>query len=213
MSLADTRQEYDPDPLTPEQLGDDPLAAFATWYDMARGVGTPEPNAMTLSTVGPEGLPDARVVLLKGVEAGRFVWFGNYRSKKGQDLRAHPHAVLSFYWGRIARCVRIAGPVERADAAASDAYFATRPRGSQLGAWASPQSQPVADRDALWQQYHQQQDRFEGQDVPRPEHWGGWALTPTSIEFWKGQPSRMHDRLRFDRADPKAGWRVQRLAP
>lgn len=190
----------------------DPLALFADWYAVAADCGLREPNAMTLATVDPDGTPSARIVLLKGFDTHGFRFYTNYESRKGAALAAHPHAALVFWWEPIERQVRITGPVTRLDAAASDAYFARRSRGSRLGAHASPQGRVLAGRAELEQRLADAEARFAGCDVPRPAHWGGYAVMPEAIEFWQARRSRLHDRLRYVRDGQKA-WRIERLSP
>lgn len=211
MSIADLRIEYTTGGLLERDVVADPLQQFALWFDQALGAGVPEPNAMTLATIGADGRPAARVVLLKGVDHG-FVFFTNYTSRKGQDLAAHPTAALVFYWHAQHRQVRVEGRVERISAEESDAYYATRPTGSRLGAWASAQSQVIAGREQLEQRMAELEQEYAGRDdIPRPAHWGGYRLIPDHVEFWQGQPSRLHDRLRYRL---EAGsWLIERLSP
>ena len=209
---ADLRQTYRRADLTEAEALDDPMAQFRRWFDDALASGTHEPNAMTLATVDGQGQPSARIVLLKGIEPDGFVFYTNYDSRKGQELDAQGRAALVFWWPPLERQVRVEGRVERVDAAESDAYFARRPHGSQLGALATPQSQPVPDRAALEQRLRDLEARFpEGTSVPRPAHWGGYCVVPTAVEFWQGRPNRLHDRLRYTRHGD--AWTRERLAP
>lgn len=189
----------------------DPFDQFAKWYVEWQASGALEPTAMTLATVDGSGQPSARVVLLKGFDKHGFVFFTNYQSRKGRELAAAPRAALLFYWDRLARQVRVEGSVEQVGAAESDEYFATRPRGSQLGAWASPQSQPLADRAELEARLRQVEAEAGGAPVPRPPHWGGFRLKPARFEFWQGRESRLHDRIVYARAGQ--GWTRARIAP
>jgi len=189
----------------------DPIDQFARWYAEMQQAGAVEPAAMTLATVDAAAQPSARVVLLKGFDKRGFAFFTNYASRKGQELDAAPRAALLFYWDRLARQVRVEGVVERLSAAESDEYFATRPRGSQLGAWASPQSAPLADRATLEAAVRAQEQRFGAAPVPRPAHWGGYRLVPARCEFWQGRADRLHDRIVYARA--AVGWSRARLAP
>jgi pyridoxamine 5'-phosphate oxidase len=191
-------------------LDADPIVQFERWFEDASEVA-PLPEAMTLATVDTDGTPDARMVLLKGVAPVGFRFFTNYESAKAGQLDNAEAAALVLYWRELDRSVRARGTVERLSAADSDAYFATRPRASQLGAWASPQSRPVADRAELDTLLAEVERRFEGADVPRPEHWGGYLLRPQSIEFWQGRVGRLHDRFRYTRDG--AEWRIERLGP
>lgn len=196
--------------LRRDQLDPDPFAQFAAWFERAaEEVALPE--AMTLATVDAEGRPDARMVLLKGAGPEGFRFFTNYESAKARQLAATPYAALVVYWRDLDRQVRARGEVERLSAAESDAYFATRPRASQLGAWASPQSRPIESRERLDELIAEHEARFEGQEVPRPPHWGGYLLRAESIEFWQGQHGRLHDRFRYVRE--AESWRIERLAP
>ena len=210
MSLRDRRVQYETAGLDRDDLHVDPMAQWQRWYDEAESAGVTEPNAMTLSTIGAEGIPDSRVVLARGADERGFVFYTNLESVKSQQL-ASGGASAVFAWLDLHRQVRVRGSVERVSDAESDGYFASRPRGSQIGAWASPQSQPIADRAVLEQLVEETTRRFEGVEVPRPPHWGGFLLRPTAFEFWQGRPSRLHDRFRYTLAN--ATWGVERLAP
>ena len=197
-------------PLQREDLDRDPIAQFATWFRVAEREA-PLPEAITLATVDADGEPDARMVLLKGVDAEGFRFFTNYESAKGAQLRAGAGAALVAYWRELDRQVRVRGTVERLGDADSDAYFATRSRDSQLGAWASPQSRPLDSRAELDRRLGEAEVCFADRDVPRPAHWGGYLLRPRTIEFWQGQVGRLHDRFLYTRTGD--GWRIERLAP
>lgn len=190
----------------------DPLALVARWYDEARAAGVEQPEAMTLATATPDGRPSARMVLLKGIDRRGLMFFTNYESRKGRELDANPRAALVLYWRELERQVRVTGAVTRLSAAESDAYFATRPRGSQLGAWASPQSRSLPDRAALERRFAALEAEHAGRPVPRPPHWGGFRVEPDEIELWEGRPNRLHDRVAYCRtADGR--WERTRLAP
>jgi pyridoxamine 5'-phosphate oxidase len=208
---ADLRRDYRTGALDDDAVGDDPFALFSVWFHEAVHAGLVEPNGMTLATVDAEGRPSARVVLLKGFDRTGFRWFTNYTSRKAEDLVANPHAALLFWFDRLERQIRIEGVAEQVPAGDSDDYFAKRPRGSQLGAWASPQSQPVADRAELERLEREVAERFGDGEVPRPPHWGGFKLKPEAFEFWQGRSNRLHDRFRFVRDGD--GWTRRRLAP
>lgn len=189
----------------------DPIAHFARWFRAARAAGLPEPHAMSLATASPKGRPSARMVLLKGFDPRGFVFFTNYRSRKGRELEGNPRAALVLYWHPLHRQVRIEGRVRRVSAAESDAYFASRPRGSQLGAAVSPQSRVIPGRRMLERALVALERRLRGAPVPRPAGWGGYRLVPDSIEFWEQRRNRLHDRLRYRRS--RGAWLRERLAP
>ena len=209
--LASLRAEYQLAGLDESDLAPDPFTMFGRWFEAARGAGVLEPNAMVLSTVAADGVPSARTVLLKGLTAHGFVFFTNYGSRKAVELAANPHCSLLFGWYELQRQVRIEGSASRIPRADTEAYFASRPRDSQLGAWASAQSSVVGSRADLEASYAEAEARFVGADVPAPPHWGGYLVTPERVEFWQGRRSRMHDRLAYRREG--SAWRTERLAP
>lgn len=193
-------------------MHENPIQQFRDVFHLARQRETGDCTAVTLATVGADGQPSARVVLLKDVDERGFVFYTNKRSRKGMELISHPQAALCFYWSSIGQQVRIEGTVEEVSDAESDDYFATRPRGSQLGAWASNQSEEISSREQLLEQYHSFERKFEGGDVPRPPHWGGFLLRPQKIEFWINGEFRLHDRFLYERLDTDA-WKIRRLSP
>ena len=210
--LAKLRQEYSSEILDMESVLRDPIRQFDHWMDEAIRAEVPEPNAMTLATVDPDGWPEGRVVLLKGFDEQGFTFFTNYTSAKGQELAHNPRASLVFCWLELQRQVRIRGRVEKVDAAVSTAYFESRPRGSQVGAWVSPQSREVAGREELEQRVVEVEARFSGMEIlPRPEHWGGYVVIPDRIEFWQGRLNRLHDRILY--RQETGAWKISRLAP
>lgn len=211
MELADLRNEYTWGGLSETDVDADPLRQFETWFQQALSANLPEPSAMTLATVGSDGQPSARVVLLKVFDASGFTFFTNYDSRKGRDLAANPQAALLFFWPELQRQIRVEGTVERVTEAESDAYFRSRPLGSRLSAWASVQSEAIANREVLESRVRQLTQRFAGSEVPRPPFWGGFRVRPVRIEFWQGRPDRLHDRLRYC-LEP-SGWRLERLSP
>ncbi|CAM3226234.1 pyridoxamine 5'-phosphate oxidase [Rhodothermus bifroesti] len=209
--LAQLRREYARQALDEAQLPDDPLTLFQQWFKEALQAEVADPNAMVLATADISGRPSARVMLLKDCDTQGFVFFTNYESRKGHELTENPWAALVFWWAALERQVRVEGRVEKVSAEESDAYFQTRPRESQLGAWASPQSQVIPDRATLEHRVAELMARFNGQEVPRPPYWGGFRLIPEVIEFWQGRPGRLHDRIRYRRTPQ--GWVKDRLAP
>ena len=209
-NLADERKSYERDALEESEAALDPLRQFQAWMDEAFAAKVPEPNAMTLATVGADGRPSTRIVLIKGYDARGLVWFTNYDSRKGRELAVHPFAALQFHWVELERVVRIEGAVERVDDAESDAYFASRPLDSRIGAWASPQSEVISGRDVLVKNAAVAAAKHM-LSPPRPPHWGGYRLVPDRWEFWQGRKSRLHDRLRY-RLDG-SDWVRERLAP
>lgn len=212
--LADLRQEYARAELTRDHVADDPIDQFRDWFDGARRADVTDPNAMTLATAAPDGTPSARIVLLKGLDERGFHFFTNYDSRKGTDLSQNPHAALVFLWKPLERQVRVEGRVERLPDEESTEYFHRRPRASQLGAWASPQSRVVESRAVLKQNLEEAKVEYADHDeIPRPTHWGGYVVRPLQIEFWQGRPNRLHDRLRYRRSDPDEAWTLERLAP
>ena len=214
--LAALRREYGDHGLDVPDLAPDPVSMFRRWLDDTVAAGLHEPNAMVVATVSPEGRPSSRMVLLKGVDERGFVFFTNYESRKAADIAANPGVSLLFPWHDLQRQVRVEGAASKVSAEESEAYFASRPRESQLGAWASPQSRVVASRSALDERYGGVLAQFaELDEVPLPPHWGGFRVAPYAVEFWQGRKGRMHDRLVYRRAedDPHAPWTVDRLAP
>ncbi len=210
MRIADIRQEYMRAGLTEEDAAADPFVQFDRWFQDTLQAELPLPNAMTLATATNDGRPSARVVLLKGVDARGFVFYTNYDSRKGQELAANPRAALVFAWSELERQVRIEGAIEKVSAEESDEYFDSRPLGSRIGAWASPQSKVLPDKMALATTVAALVLRY-GTSPPRPPHWGGYRVLPQAIEFWQGRKNRLHDRLLYTKLSNS--WRIERLAP
>jgi pyridoxamine 5'-phosphate oxidase len=210
-TVADLRKEYTRAGLSESDVDPDPVEQFRRWFDEALEADLHEPNAMTVATATPDGRPSARVVLLKGFDERGFVFYTNYEGRKGRELEKNPRAALLFYWGELERQVRIEGTVSRTSEGESDAYYASRPRGSRLGAWASEQSRAVEGREVLEGRVRDLDAEYEGREVPRPAFWGGYRVEPEAVEFWQGRESRLHDRISYRRGD--GGWEIERLQP
>ena len=210
-NVADLRKEYTRAGLSESDVDPEPVEQFRRWFEEALAAGLHEPNAMIVATARPDGLPSARVVLLKGFDDRGFVFYTNYEGRKGRELEENPRAALLFYWGELERQVRIEGTASRVSEEESDAYYAGRPRGSRLGALASEQSRVVGSREVLEGRIRTLEAEYEGRDVPRPAFWGGYRVEPEAMEFWQGRENRLHDRLVYRRGD--GGWRMERLQP
>ncbi len=212
MALADMRKDYSMTGLLEKDLAKNPFRQFEKWFQEAEAAKVPEPNAMTLATTGRDGRPAARTVLLKGCDGRGFVFYTNYESRKGRELDLNPRATLLFPWITLERQITVEGAVTRVSREEAEAYFHSRPRQSQLGAWASPQSTVVAGRAVIEESYRVVEAKYEGREVPLPPNWGGFRLAPETVEFWQGRRSRLHDRLRY-RRETGGDWVVERLAP
>jgi len=211
-NIADIRKDYKLQTLSETEVAADAIAQFDQWWDDAIKSELEEVNAMTLATASANGIPDARIVLLKGYDKKGFIFFTNYQSNKGKELEQNPNACLVFFWAALERQVRISGTVEKISASESDAYFVSRPTGSRIGAWASPQSEVIAKREVIENNLKDYEQQFSDNHIPRPPHWGGYIVKPVQIEFWQGRPSRLHDRIRYTlQVDGK--WLIERLAP
>ena len=213
MNLRDRRIQYETAGLDFDDLDESPIQQWHAWYIEAAEAELPEPNAMAVGTIDAEGMPDSRIVLVRGFDDDGLTFFGNYNSAKGQQIDANPVASAVFPWIGLHRQVRVRGSIEMLPRHESDAYFASRPRDSQLGAWASPQSEVIEGRDILNQRHAEFAEKFAGVEVLRPPHWGGWLLVPEVFEFWQGRPNRLHDRFRYRRDDVTQDWVIERLAP
>jgi pyridoxamine 5'-phosphate oxidase len=211
-SVADLRKEYTFRGLSETDAHPNPFKQFRIWFEQALAAQLPEPNAMTIATATSDGRPSARMVLLKDYDERGFVFYTNYESQKGQQLVENPRGAITFWWAELERQVRIEGCVEKLSDAESDEYFRSRPKGSQLGAWASHQSQVIESREVLEQRLQQLKEEYEMKEVPRPPHWGGFRVIADEIEFWQGRPNRLHDRLLYRRSEDGC-WKIQRLSP
>ena len=210
MNISAIRKDYSIKSLDIKDVNTNPIRQFEAWFEEAVTAEVLEVNAMTVSTLGLDGCPNARILLLKGVDIG-FVFFTNYKSEKGRELENHNAASLTFFWPELERQVRVRGKVEKVTEEESDSYFFSRPIGSQIGAWVSPQSQQISSREAINVRQLEIEKKFEGKAMIRPPHWGGYRLMPNTMEFWQGRPSRLHDRIKYELVDEK--WSINRLAP
>ena len=210
-SVSDLRKEYTRAGLNESDADPNPVKQFETWFEEALGAGLHEPNAMTLATATPEGKPSTRTILLKGYDERGFVFYTNYEGRKANEMATNPHVALLFYWGELERQVRVEGRAYRIPEEESDAYYARRPRGSRLGAWASEQSRPVESRNVLEERVRELEAEYEEREIPRPPFWGGYRVEPESFEFWQGRENRLHDRLLYTPSD--GGWKMGRLQP
>lgn len=205
------RHDFSKSSLTEKEVSTDAILQFEKWFKEAVDAHVNEPNAMTVATADSSGKPAARILLLRNFNENGFVFYTNYNSRKGDELLKNPQCALLFFWPELERQVRIEGVIEKQTSSESDIYFNTRPRGSKLGAWSSPQSKVIANREELDKSYDELSKKFPSEEVPRPDFWGGYVLKPNTIEFWQGRPSRMHDRILYTKIDK--GWKIERLAP
>lgn len=210
-NLADLRQHYTKGGLEEHQIPDSPFILFNEWFLQAGELGILEPNAMVISTVSADNKPSSRVVLLKGIEDGGFIFFTNYESRKGKELEHNPYTSVLFFWPEAERQIRIEGKVSKISTETSKAYFVSRPRESQLGAWASAQSSIIQGRHSIEESYQQCLAQYEGKEIPLPDFWGGYIIHPSSFEFWQGRPSRLHDRMKYNKQQDS--WHIVRLSP
>lgn len=211
-TIENLRQEYKAKSLTEKEVSKNPITQFEKWFKEAMMSDLLEPNIMTLATASPDGKPSARIVLLKGFDQNGFIFYTNYLSRKGKEIAKNPYASLVFYWHELERQVRIEGTIEKLGKEESERYFQARPKDSQIGALASPQSQEIGNRKELEEKWLELEEKYHNKDVPKPSFWGGYIVRPQLIEFWQGRPGRLHDRLLFKRVD-KATWKLVRLAP
>lgn len=210
--LRRLRIDYSMSSLDESRVDPDPIRQFQTWFQEALTAEVPEPHATTLATATLDGIPSARIVLLRAAEDSGFSFFTNYDSRKGRELDSNPRAALVFHWHELERQVRIEGSVEKVSVEESDAYFQSRPHGSKLGAWASPQSIVISGREELEKRFHEVEQRYPDGEIPRPPHWGGYRVIPNNLEFWQGRPSRLHDRILYRKREA-GGWVIERLSP
>ncbi len=210
-TISDLRKDYTLAGLDKADISPNPIEQFRVWFEAALAAGVPEPNAMHVSTVTADGRPNGRIVLIKDVSEAGFVFYTNYESRKGNELTEHPFAALTFFYPELERQIRIEGRVEKVSADESDAYFNSRPRGSQIGAWVSNQSRIIENRDVLENRQRELEGQFNGGPIPRPAHWGGLRVVPDALEFWQGRPSRLHDRIRYQKQGND--WLIERLSP
>lgn len=210
--IADIRREFSKKKLKPELLHKNPVKQFENWLNEAINAEVNEPTAMCMASVGSDGQPSTRVLLLKGIESDQFIFYTNYNSQKSRELKNNSKSALNFYWPELERQVNIQGVIEKTDEKTSDAYFKSRPYKSRIGAWASPQSEPIPSRNFIKLEFAKYAAKYIGQEVPRPPHWGGYALNPKSIIFWQGRPNRLHDRVRYS-IQKDGNWIMERLAP
>jgi pyridoxamine 5'-phosphate oxidase len=210
--IADIRSDYSKKKLDIGNMEKDPIIQLDQWMEEAIEADLPEPTAMCLSTVDSEGQPSSRMVLLKGISEGKLYFYTNYNSQKSRELEANPKCAVSIYWAPLERQINILGNVTKADSKTSDAYFQSRPWKSQVGAWASPQSEPISSRNVIMLNFAKYSAKYLGQKVPRPPHWGGFAIIPDVLNFWQGRPNRLHDRIKYT-LQPSGEWKVERIAP
>lgn len=210
--IADIRNEYTKKKLEIGSMQKDPIVQLDQWLEEAIEAELPEPTAMCLSTVDPEGQPSSRMVLLKGIQEGKLLFYTNYNSQKSRELELNPKCAISIYWPQFERQINILGSVRKSDASTSDNYFQSRPWKSQVGAWASPQSQPISSRNVIMLNFAKYSARYLGQKVPRPPHWGGFTVEPNVFNFWQGRPNRLHDRIKYT-LQAEGNWKMERIAP